>query len=213
MRVELYKWKYQKLAEVVLENFAKHGINGRYVETKNDVVPLLKELLPAGSSVAVGGSLTLTETGVLDFLRRSDYHFLDRYAAKNAEERKKILHEAFNADYFLCSANAITVRGEIVQMDGHGTRVAPMIYGPERVIIVAGINKIVPDLEAARERIKYISPMNAKRLNYHTPCTTTGICMDCRSNQRICETYVVISDSSAHRERYLVILVGEDLGL
>ncbi|OAA30998.1 membrane protein [Kosmotoga arenicorallina S304] len=213
MREELYKWKYRKLAEVVLENFAKHGIDGHYVESRNEVVPLLEELLPAGSSIAVGGSLTLTETGVLDFLRKGNYNFIDRYTTKDAEERKRVLLESFGADYFLCSANAITVRGEIVQMDGHGTRVAPMIYGPEKVIIIAGINKVVSDLEAARERIKYISPMNARRLNLHTPCTATGICMDCRSNQRICETYVILNDSSAHRDRYLVILVGEDLGL
>ncbi|AKI97274.1 lactate utilization protein [Kosmotoga pacifica] len=213
MREELYKWKYQKLAEVVLENFAKRGINGHYVNSGEDVIPLLKKLIPPHSSVAVGGSLTLSETGVLDFLRKNDYDFKDRYAVKTPEERKKIHAETFGVDYFLSSANAITMRGEIVQLDGHGTRVAPMIYGPKKVIIVAGMNKIVPDIESARERIKYIAPMNARRLGLHTPCTTTGICMDCRSNQRICETYVIISDSSAHKDRYTVILVGENLGL
>lgn len=213
MRKELLKWKYDNLASIVVKNFAKRGINAVYLSTPEEVVPKLEELMPAGSSAAVGGSITLSQCGVLDFLRNGRYDFRDRYAAKTPEEKRKIFKEMFEVDYFLCSANAITIRGEIVQLDGHGTRVAPMIFGPDKVIIIAGMNKIVSDMDEAIKRIKYISPMNAKRLNLHTPCTSTGICMDCHSTQRICETYVVITDSSARKGRYTVLLVGEDLGL
>ncbi|KAF2956557.1 lactate utilization protein [Marinitoga sp. 38H-ov] len=213
MREELWNWKYQKLGEKVVTNLKRKKHDAFLVDKKEDVVPLLKEIMRENSLVAVGGSLTLNECGVLDFLRNGKFNFLDRYNAKSKEDLEKIQFEMFKADYFLCSANAITEDGKIVQLDGNGTRVAPMIFGPKHVIIVAGINKIVPDVESANKRIEYISPMNSKRLNFDTPCTYTGKCDDCMSPQRICVHRVIVETGVRHPGRFKIILVKEDLGL
>lgn len=213
MRKELYFWKYKSLSDVLIKNFEEKAIEAHFVPEAEDAKEKVRSLLPEGASVAVGGSLTLKETGILELLRNGNYDFKDRYAAKTEEEKKKVRLENYHVEYFLCSANAITMRGEIVQCDGLGTRVSPMLYGPSRVIIVAGMNKVVNDLEAALDRIRYIAPMNAKRLKLKTPCVDTGICTDCSSHNRICENYVVISDSHFSPDHFKVILVGEDLGL
>lgn len=213
MRKELIKWKADKVSETLVENFDRRGIEGIYVPEKEAVIDVVKKLIPTGSTVAVGGSLTLEECGILSLLREGDYDFKDRYKAKSPEDKEKITREAFWADYFLCSANAITLEGDIVQLDAYGTRVAPMLYGPKRVIIVAGINKVVSDFDSAIERIKVISPMNAKRLGKNTPCSITGFCNECKSEDRICESYVIVRDSNTRKGRYTVLLIGEDLGL
>ncbi|WP_129408748.1 lactate utilization protein [Marinitoga lauensis] len=213
MRKELWDWKYQKLGEKVVSNLKRKKHDAYLVERKEGVIPLLKEIMKENSTVAVGGSLTLTECGVLDFLREGNFNFLDRYNVKSKEELEEIYYNMFRADYFLCSANAITEDGKIVQLDGNGTRVAPMIFGPKHVIIVAGMNKVVPDIESANKRIEYISPMNSKRLNFDTPCTYTGKCDDCMSPERICIHRVIVESGVRHPGRFKIILVKEDLGL
>ncbi|TYB83818.1 MAG: lactate utilization protein [Kosmotoga sp.] len=213
MRKELYFWKYKSLSNVLIKNFEERAIEAEFVSDAESAKEKVKSLLPKDSSVAVGGSVTLKETGILELLRNGDYVFNDRYAASTEEEQRKVRLENYHVDYFLCSANAITMKGEIVQCDGLGTRVSPMLYGPGKVIIVAGMNKVVNDIEAAFDRIRYISPMNAKRLKLKTPCVDTGICTDCKSHDRICEDYVVITDSHFRPDHFTVILVGEDLGL
>ncbi len=213
MRSKLWRWKYERLSGVLLENLSQMGIAGEFVEDTDRVVEVVEKLIPKGATVAVGGSLTLQQTGVIDFLRKYECDFLDRHATTDAEELKSIFRATFSADCFLSSVNALTVKGEIVQLDGLGTRVAPMIFGPEKVILIVGMNKVVPDLDSAFKRIKTIAPMNARRLKLHTPCVTTGICMECNSTQRICESYAIIRDANARRERFTIILVGEDLGL
>ena len=213
MRNSLLNWKYEKLAGVVLDNLSKKYIEGFYLPARESVVPKLEEILKEVSTVANGGSVTLQETGTIELLRSGKYQFFDKDAAADSSERWKVLRKAFEADYYVCSANAITVSGEIVQLDGSGNRAAACIYGPEKVIFVVGMNKIVPDIEAAFERIRYIAPMNAKRLNLHTPCAATGICSDCRSDERICESYAIIRNSSRNKGHYTVLLVGENLGL
>ncbi|NUU99678.1 membrane protein [Marinitoga sp. 1154] len=212
MRKDLYNWKYQKVGEKVIENLKRKKHDAYLVEKKEDVVPLLNTIMKENSKVAVGGSLTLNECNVLKFLRSGKFNFLDRYNASK-DELENIYFEMFKADYFLCSANAITEDGKIVQLDGNGTRVAPMIFGPKYVIIIAGMNKIVPDLDSANKRIEYISPMNSKRLNFDTPCTYTGKCDDCMSPQRICVHRVIVESGVRHPGRFKIILVKEDLGL
>ncbi|SHE28640.1 Uncharacterised ACR, YkgG family COG1556 [Marinitoga hydrogenitolerans DSM 16785] len=213
MREELWEWKYQKLGEKVVERLKRKKHDAYLVNKKTDVVPLLKDIMKENSMVAVGGSLTLSECGVLDFLRNGNFNFLDRYNVKSKDELENIYFEMFKADYFLCSANAITEDGKIVQLDGNGTRVAPMIFGPKYVIIIAGMNKVVPDLESANKRIENISPMNSKRLNFDTPCTYTGKCDDCNSPERICIHRVIVESGVRHPGRFKIILVKEDLGL
>ncbi len=213
MRSKLWKWKYERLSEIVIENLSHKGIDAEYLEESGLVVEALERIIDKGSTVAVGGSLTLQQTGVIDFLREYDCDFFDRYSTSDKQKLSEIFKSAFSADYFLASVNALTVKGEIVQLDGFGTRVAPMIFGPKKVVLIVGMNKIVADMDSALKRIKTIAPMNARRLKLHTPCVSTGVCMDCNSTERICESYAVIADSNARKNRYTVVLVGEDLGL
>ena len=155
----------------------------------------------------------MDECGILQLLRSGDYHFLDRSApGLTPEQSKGMLKQAFLADVYLLSANAITENGELYNVDGNSNRVAALAFGPDSVIVVAGYNKIVADLPAAVERVKKIAaPANATRLHCKTPCAAVGECMDCHSDGRICCNYLV-SAQQRHQDRIKVILVGEPLG-
>lgn len=157
--------------------------------------------------------MTLAESGMADALKqRSDITLLDRSTAGSPEEVKEIYHKSLNADYYFMSSNAITTDGELVNIDGTGNRVAALIYGPEHVVILAGMNKVSPSLEEAVSRVKNVaSPMNANRLNRKTPCATTGLCSDCLSPDCIC-SHTVITRKSAPEKRIKIILIGESLG-
>jgi len=210
VRAELYRFKYESLCKAVKPILEKKGFEVYIAEDEKQVLELVEKLVPASSVVSSGGSLTLTETGVLDLLRSGKYVFLDRY---RASDRRAVELEAFKADFYLCSANAITMNGEIVFMDGWGNRVAAVTYGPKNVILIVSANKIVDDLNAARERIRYIAPMNAKRLSLSTPCVASGICQDCDSPQRICRHYHIINDSRNQPGRIKIVLTIKEFGL
>lgn len=192
-----------------------------FVATKEDVVPLVKELVKEGASVASGGSMTLKETGVADLLRSGFYRFADRTASNvTPEEKERIERETFFADAFFCSANAITEQGELVNVDGTANRVAAIAYGPKSVIIVAGVNKIVKDVEEGIRRVKTIAaPLNTKRLSCDTYCNKEGHCLGldgdltagCASPQRICCSYLICGPQRMEN-RIKIILVGEELG-
>lgn len=176
-----------------------------------DEVPLqLERMIPPGSVVAHGGSATLGETGAMDAMRRAGVTFLDR-EAPGAD--KMLLHQqAFTADFYLASANAITEQGEVYEIDGRGNRIAAIAYGPKTVILVVGRNKIVPDVAAARRRMADIAaPANTHRLGLRTPCAKTGLCIDCKSAERICCTELVLRRQPT-KGRIYVLLVNEDLG-
>ena len=213
MKDSLYVWKYKQIGETIVSNLNEKKHSAHLLEKKDDVVPFLKKLIKEGPKVTVGGSLTLDECDVLKFLSEGNFSFVNRYNAKTDEEKRSAFLAAFESDYFFCSANAITIDGKIVQLDGNGTRVAPMIWGPKNVVIIAGMNKIVPDLSCADERIKFISPMNAKRLNAKTPCTRIGECIDCESKDRICIHKTIIETGVRHPGRFIILLVAENLGL
>jgi len=210
VRAELYRFKYESLCKAVKPILEKKGFEVYIAEDEKQVLELVEKLVPASSVVSSGGSLTLTETGVLDLLRSGKYVFLDRY---RASDRRAVELEAFKADFYLCSANAITMNGEIVFMDGWGNRVAAVTCGPKNVILIVSANKIVDDLNAARERIRYIAPMNAKRLSLSTPCVASGICQDCDSPQRICRHYHIINDSRNQPGRIKIVLTIKEFGL
>lgn len=178
----------------VISNLERNNMKGHFVESIDQLKKLLSELIPSGSSIAVGGSMTLFETGIIDWIRDNDYIFYDRYATGlNSDDLKAIHRKAFSADAYLCSVNAITECGELYNVDGNGNRVAAMIYGPDKVITVVGLNKIVKDLPAAINRNREISaPANNVRLNTGTPCTHTGTCTDCKTPSRICCAYTTI---------------------
>lgn len=197
----------------VMKALQKNKMEAYFVPTKEDVVPAVAKLLTPGDVVSVGGSVTLEECGVLRLLRSGEYEFLDRYEeGLSKEELGDLFRDCFFADAYLTSTNAITEKGELFNKDGNGNRVSAMIFGPRSVIVVAGINKIVPDIAAAEERVRTIAaPKNAKRLSCKTPCAVTGDCADCRSDARICCSTVVLHQQRVPG-RIKVILVGEELG-
>jgi Uncharacterised ACR, YkgG family COG1556. len=206
-------WFLDKRIEKVINALEKHNMKGIYVKDEQELIEVLKNLIEEESIVGVGDSVTLLETGVLDFLRDGNYTFLDKYREGiTSEEKRQIYIQNFSADTFLCSTNALTEEGELYNIDGNGSRVAPMIYGPKQVIIIAGINKLVRNLEEAERRVRnYVAPIDAKRLDKDTPCTKLGYCVDCKSPNRICNDFVTITRQFV-KDRIKVIIVSKSLG-
>lgn len=207
--------------ETVMENLRKNHLNPQFVPTMAAVAPLIERILNVGDTVAVGGSVTLDETGVIDLLRSGNYRFLDRYAeGLSREEKEEIFRQSFFADVFLCSSNAVTEQGELYNVDGTGNRVAAIAYGPKKVIMVVGVNKLVRDLDEAARRVKTCAaPPNTQRLGFETYCQKAGHCMKvdggmtdgCPSDIRICCSYL-ITGYQRQTDRIHVILVGEECG-
>ena len=206
-------WVLDQRVKRTMENLEKNNMEAYYVTTNKTLLEKVEELVHEGDLVGVGGSMTLFETGVIDFLRQGKYNFLDRYKdGVTPLEMKEIYRKSFCADVYLTSSNALTENGELYNVDGNGNRVAAMIYGPDMVIVIVGRNKIVSDLEEAIKRNEEIAaPANCKRLNRVTPCTKLGYCTDCKSNDRICNDYVVIRRQGI-KGRIKVIIVSEELG-
>lgn len=206
-------WYMNEKVRRTIEELNKNNMEGYYVKNKEELLQKIKEFVKEGSTVSVGGSMTLFEMGIIDFLRDGKYNFLDRYrAGLTPEDIKEIYRKSFFADTYFTSTNAITEKGELYNIDGTGNRVAAMLYGPNQVIVVVGVNKIVKDLEAAENRVKNCAaPINAKRLDRKTPCTTLGYCVDCKSEERICNDYVVIKRQGIIG-RIKVIIISQQCG-
>ena len=206
-------WSNEMKINRTIEALKKNNMNGYYAKSRDEVIELIKDIVKEGSKVAVGGSETLSELGILEHLRSGRYDFLDRYKeGLTREEVTNIFKQSFLADAYLSSCNAITENGELYNVDGNGNRVAAMLYGPDKVIVICGINKIVKDVDEAIKRNREISaPMNAKRLNKKTPCTKVGYCMNCNSPERICNEYTLIKKQRSS-ERMHVIFLNENLG-
>ncbi len=194
-----------------IANLAKNNMNGYHVSTVEALKDLLKTLVPENGSVAVGGSMTLFETGIIDWIREQPYHFYDRYAPGiTAAELKQVHRNAFSADAYFCSSNAITERGELYNVDGSGNRVAALSYGPDKVFVILSANKIVKNLDEAISRNREVSaPANNVRLNTGTPCTYTGTCSDCKSEGRICCSYSVISHQREKDRIHVIFIDGQ----
>lgn len=207
------KWLNESKITRTIEALKRNNINGYLVDNSNDLIDKIKQIVGENASVACGGSMSLFETGVIDHLRSGRYKFLDRYAPDlTPEQIKHIYRGAFSCDAYFTSSNAITEDGELYNVDGNGNRVAAMLYGPDKVIVVVGVNKIVKSVDEAIERNRRISaPANAKRLNRTTPCATVGYCMDCKSKERICREYTLIK-SQGNPERIHVIFLNEEVG-
>lgn len=205
-------WLNEKRIEKTIKSLENNNMKGYLVSNKEELLKKIEEIVKAGSLVGCGGSMTLFETGVIDFIREK-YNFLDRYAKDiKPEEMKEIYRKSFSADAYFTSTNAITEDGELYNLDGNGNRVAAMIYGPDKVIVIAGVNKIVKDVDEAIKRTKTIAaPANCKRLSTNTGCKTTGICIDCSSPGRICCSYTLIKRQLTP-EIIHVIFLNEDFG-
>ena len=203
---------YRNAAQTVIKNLKKRRMDGYYCETREEAVKLALSLIPEGSSIGWGGSVTLSECGLMDAIGGGKYELIDRSVAKTAEENKAVHAKIFGCDYFLMSTNAITYDGELVNIDGRSNRVCFLCYGPENVIVIAGMNKLESDVDSAIKRVRNVaSPKNALRLGRNTPCAATGKCADCLSPDCIC-AQTVITRMSQIPGRIKVILVGEELG-
>jgi L-lactate utilization protein LutB len=203
---------YENLADSLIEKFNKRGIEGYYCMNSEEALLMAKRFLTPGCSIAWGGSETLEEIGLLEELQASDYILYDRHAAKTPEEKSLMYSKIVTADYYYMSSNAITLDGQLVNIDGRGNRVACLIAGPRNVIIIAGMNKIVTDVNTGIERIRNMAaPPNTVRLGLKTPCAEIGKCANCLVDDCIC-CEIVITRKSQISGRIKVILVGEELG-
>ena len=199
----------------------KNNMDAFIVKNADEARATVETLLCEGAVIGVGGSQTLDQTGILELIKSDKYKFLDRYAKDlTPEDVERVMKENFFADYFICSANAITESGELVNVDGRSNRVAALLFGPENVIVVAGANKIVPTVSDGLERVKRVAaPKNCVRLSFETYCAKMGECVaaggaiasGCGSEGRICCNYV-ISAYQRKKNRIKVILCEEPLG-
>jgi hypothetical protein len=200
----------EKKIERTIKALKENNINAYFIDSRESLINKLNEITNEGEVVSCGGSQTLIETDILDYLRSERFEFLDRY--KEGVDVEEIFRKSFFADTYFTSTNAITENGELYNVDGNGNRVAAMLYGPKKVIVIAGINKIVKDIDEAIKRNKYIcAPANAKRLNANTPCKEIGTCIDCKSKFRLCCEYTVIK-RQRNENRMHVLILNENLG-
>lgn len=198
------------LAQKLIEEFRNRNMEGIYCETKEDALKKVLEIIPKDSFVSCGGSVTLDEIGLKMALKNEGYNFIDPKDAQmqGAIAMEKVAHQALSADYFLMSSNAISATGELVNADGIGNRVSPLIFGPKNVIVIAGINKVEPNLEAAILRVKnYAAQMVC--LSYRQNYLTFN---DLKKEAEDSCSQLVITSKSVFKGRIKVILVGESLG-
>ncbi len=201
-----------QLAQKMIKNLKRRNFDAFYCPTATEAVERVSAMIPDGSSVSWGGSMTIRDMGLTAALHKRDLTLLDRDLAETREEAQRIYREAFSADYYLSSVNAISEDGVIVNIDGNGNRVAAITFGPKHVILVAGLNKVTQDVQSALARARSTaSPINAARFDIKTPCRTDGTCHNCNSPESICN-YIHFMRNSHPAGRHTVVLVGEDLG-
>lgn len=196
-----------------MENLTLNRMKPYFAESREQLFEIIRELLKESTLITSGGSVTLKESGVIDLLRNEYSNaFRDRSAETEKSLVEAIMRMAFSSDTYFTSTNALTENGELYNVDGNGNRVAAMIYGPSQVIVVAGVNKIVRDLDEARARVeKTAAPRNTARLEKNTPCAKSGECAHCHSDDRICCSYVTLAHQRVP-DRIKVIIVNESLG-
>ncbi|MGE5391394.1 MAG: lactate utilization protein [Deltaproteobacteria bacterium] len=196
------------LAQKLIAEFARRQMEGFYCESKADAVTKVMEMIPKDSMVACGGSATLRELGLREALKIADYNFLDPDDAKGGPAKEKVAHRALSADYYLMSSNAISATGELVNLDGIGNRVAALAFGPKYVIVIAGINKVVPNLEAAILRAKtYAAPHTLLLFNQAYSSFD-----ELANDSEDAWSQLVITSKSVFKGRIKIVLVGESLG-
>jgi len=207
------KWLWEKQGEKCVKALMDHGFDAHFVSTVEEARDLVLNMVSGYETFGFGGSHTTRSLGVKETLQAKGKTLFDHWGGNLfGEENRRIRLQQGRADCFLCSANAISVTGEIVNVDAVGNRTAAMTFGPKKVIIVAGMNKVRPDLPSAIERIREVAgPMRAKSLNLDTPCAKTGVCSDCNAPKRICEVTTIL-----HRKPWMtdisVVLINETLG-
>lgn len=206
---ENFEKRNRLLAEQVIKGLKSRNMTGYYAETKEEALKKALELIPEGSSISMGGAMSVHEIGLSDVLKGEKYNFIDRDAI---EDKRAAMLAAYDADFFLSSCNAITRDGVLVNIDGNANRVSAIAQGPKKVLFIVGMNKVCSDVDAAMKRARNVAaPVNAQRFGLSTPCSQTGTCMDCKSLDTICCQFLV-TRFSRHEGRIHVILVGDNLG-
>lgn len=206
---ELY---YEKNAHVAIKNLRDRHFDAYYCCTREESLQMALSLIPHGATVGWGGATSAAEIGLIDAVKTGPYTVFDRETAKSAQERGAVAAMCLRADVFLTGANALSVDGQMVNIDGIGNRVAAITYGPKSVIVIVGMNKLCPDLESAVRRARtQAAPINQQRFLGKTPCTVTGNCADCKSEDCICNQ-ILITRHCRPAGRIKFILVGEELG-
>lgn len=204
---------YDKRGEVLVKNLRSRHYEAYYCKSKEQALAKALELIPNDATVGWGGAMSAQQIGLLDAVKNGNYKAIDRDDAPNPEERKKAMKNCLMADVFITGANALSMDGQMVNIDGNGNRVAAIVYGPESIIVIAGMNKVMDTLDAAVIRARTIAaPMNKQRFALQTPCEITGTCGDCKSEGCICNQ-ILITRNSKPAGRIKVIMVGEELGL
>ncbi len=197
------------LAEKVIKGLESRNMSGYYAATKEEALKKALEMIPEGSTVTMGGAMSAHEIGLVDALKEGNYNFIDRDAV---EDKRAAMLAAYDADFFIASANGMTDDGIIVNIDGNSNRVSAIAQGPKKVLFIVGMNKVCDDLDSAMKRARNVAaPINAQRFGLSTPCAKTGKCMDCKSPDTICCQFL-ITRFSRHKDRIHVILVNDSLG-
>ena len=209
----VYGWHREALGKKAVEAFQKNEFNALYFSTVPEAADFIMEHVEPGIKVGFGDSMTVAGMGIQDKVKQAGAEVLDHGApGLTFEERVALAREELLSDLYLCSSNAITLDGALVNIDGMGNRVGAMSFGPKKVIVVASVDKICKDEKAAFERLEMIAaPMNNKRLETANPCKVTGICMNCQSKSRICRVYSVIRKKPLATD-VTVVIIGEQAG-
>ncbi len=197
------------LAQKLIKGLESRNMSGYYAADRDAALAVALSLIPEGSTVTMGGGQSAWDIGLPQALKAGNYNFIDRNEI--ADKRAAFL-AAYDADVFLASANAITDDGIMVNIDGNANRVSALAYGPKKLVLIVGMNKVCPDLDSAMKRARSVAaPINAQRFGLSTPCSKTGACMDCKSPDTIC-CQMLITRFSRHPGRIHVILVNDALG-
>lgn len=209
---EATKLQYAKRGSVLVKNLQKRHFEAYYCENKEEALKKALELIPQGALVGWGGTMTAKQIGLLEALNQGNYVPLDREKGKTPEEVTEIKYKCFHADFFISGTNGISLDGQLVNLDGNGSRVAPFIFGPKNVLVVVGMNKVTDTVEEAVKRVRTVAaPMNQQRFLRSTPCTVTGSCGNCLSEDCICNQLVITRHCSP-MGRIKIISIGENLG-
>ncbi len=197
------------VANTVIKGLESRNMSGYYAANKEEALKPALSLIPEGSTVTMGGGMSVHEIGLVKALKEGNYEFIDR---DEMEDKRAAMLAAYDADVFLASANALTTDGVLVNIDGNANRVSAIAQGPKKVVFIVGLNKLCGDVDSAMKRARNVAaPVNAQRFNLSTPCAKTGACADCKSPDTICCQFL-ITRYSKHKDRIHVILVNEHLG-
>ena len=192
----------------LMDTLSKKDFNPIYADNVQDAREIILNLIPIHSSIALGGSMTINELDIIDTFRGGGYHLFDRYNQPDWPTTLQCMRDGLLADYFLTSTNAISKNGELIQTDSGGNRVASLLWGPENVIVVCGINKLVDTWQDGMSRIRdLVGPLNSKRINHKTPCNISGTCEDCQTKQRICNFTSVIKSGKRIGNPITIIII------